>query len=102
MAATLFLRIATLAAEGAHQPPLNRLTSREHEIVLLIEEGLSNKQIARRPQIEVATVKNHVHHILEKLGVAGRGEAAARLRAEVGRTDDEQVGTDAAGSPAIP
>jgi DNA-binding NarL/FixJ family response regulator len=87
MAATLFRRIATLAAQGASEPPLNTLTSREHEIVLLIDEGLSNKQIASRLQIEVTTVKNHVHHILEKLRVGARGEAAARLRAEVGRTD---------------
>ena len=92
MAAALFRRIATLAAQGAREPPLHRLTSREHEIVVLIEEGLSNKQIAHQLQIEVTTVKNHVHHILEKLGVAGRGEAAARLRADVGRTDP--VGAD--------
>lgn len=99
MAATLFRRIATLAAQGAPAPPLNTLTSREHEIVLLIDEGLSNKQIAHRLQIEVTTVKNHVHHILEKLSVGARGDAAARLHAEVGRTDAQPVGTDVAGAP---
>jgi two-component system, NarL family, nitrate/nitrite response regulator NarL len=83
MAAALFLRIATLAAQGKNEPSLSRLTPREHEIVLLIEEGLSNKQIARRLQIELTTVKNHVHHILEKLGVGGRDAVAAWLREEI-------------------
>jgi two-component system nitrate/nitrite response regulator NarL len=44
------------------------------------DEGLSNKQIAARLCIELATVKNHVHNILEKLHVSRRGEAVARLR----------------------
>jgi two-component system, NarL family, nitrate/nitrite response regulator NarL len=84
MAAVLFRRIGALAAKLVPEPALGCLTSREHEIGLLIEEGLSNKQIAERLQIEVPTVKNHVHHILEKLGVTARSEAAARLRAEAG------------------
>jgi DNA-binding NarL/FixJ family response regulator len=82
IAAVLFQRVAALAAERAPQPVLARLTLREREIALLVEEGLSNKQIARRLQIEVPTVKNHVHHILEKLHVRRRVEAAARLRAD--------------------
>jgi two-component system, NarL family, nitrate/nitrite response regulator NarL len=56
------------------------LTSREREVVKLIAEGLANKEIAARLCIEVATVKNHVHNILEKLQVSRRDEAAARLR----------------------
>jgi two-component system nitrate/nitrite response regulator NarL len=56
------------------------LTRREREIVALIDEGLSNKEIARQLVIEVATVKNHVHNILEKLCVESRGEAAAAIR----------------------
>jgi two-component system nitrate/nitrite response regulator NarL len=58
----------------------DRLTPREIEIVGLIDEGLSNKQIAGRLSIELATVKNHVHSILEKLEVDRRAEAAARVR----------------------
>jgi two-component system nitrate/nitrite response regulator NarL len=42
-----------------------RLTPRERSIVTLIDEGLSNKEIAARLGIELGTVKNHIHHILE-------------------------------------
>jgi two-component system nitrate/nitrite response regulator NarL len=56
------------------------LTVRESQVAELIAEGLSNKEIAARLFIEVATVKNHVHNILEKLGVDRRFDAVARLR----------------------
>ncbi len=79
--AAMFRRLTALAAEERHtQGQLARLTARETEILRLIDEGLSNKEIARRLQIEIPTVKNHVHHILEKLRVHRRGEAAARAR----------------------
>jgi two-component system, NarL family, nitrate/nitrite response regulator NarL len=80
MAATLLRRVATLAADQAAPLPEHRLTARELEIIELIDEGLTNKEIAARLTIEVATVKNHVHNILEKLEVRGRAEAAARVR----------------------
>jgi DNA-binding NarL/FixJ family response regulator len=51
------------------------LTPRELEIVGLIAEHLSNKQIARRLSVSLFTVKNHVHNIVEKLQVSGRYEA---------------------------
>jgi DNA-binding NarL/FixJ family response regulator len=80
VAAEAFRRLADLSAGSpAASPP--RLTARESEIVELIDEGLSNKQIARRLYITIATVKNHVHNVLEKLQVERRGEAAATLRA---------------------
>lgn len=64
------------------------LTEREAQVAELVAEGLSNKAIASRLSIELATVKNHVHSILEKLRVHSRGEAAAKLRPTgVGRTD---------------
>jgi DNA-binding NarL/FixJ family response regulator len=56
------------------------LTTREAQIAELVADGLSNKAIASRLSIELATVKNHVHRILEKLRVHSRGEAAAKLR----------------------
>jgi DNA-binding NarL/FixJ family response regulator len=78
--ASLFHRVAALAAAHRASPASPNLTARELEILTLVDEGMSNKQIARRLCIEVATVKNHVHHILEKLQVHRRGEASAYLR----------------------
>jgi two-component system, NarL family, nitrate/nitrite response regulator NarL len=79
VAGTLIRRLAWRAAVGGTLAP-SPLTARESEIVRLIDEGLSNKEIAVRLGIEVATVKNHVHNLLEKLRVHRRSEAAARLR----------------------
>jgi DNA-binding NarL/FixJ family response regulator len=70
------VRAAARSAEG----PGPALTAREIEIGRLIEQGLSNKEIAQRLHIELPTVKNHVHRILEKLGVHRRAEAAVRIR----------------------
>jgi DNA-binding NarL/FixJ family response regulator len=53
-----------------------RLTPREQEVLALIELGWSNKQIARHLGIEIRTVKNHVHNLLDKLRVSRRAEAA--------------------------
>jgi two-component system nitrate/nitrite response regulator NarL len=64
-----------------HLPAAADLTPREAEILGMIETGLSNKAIARNLRIELGTVKNHVHNILEKLNVRGRNEAAHRVRA---------------------
>jgi DNA-binding NarL/FixJ family response regulator len=55
------------------------LTSRELEVLGLIGQGLTNQEIAEKLVIEIGTVKNHVHSILEKLNVGSRGEAAAYL-----------------------
>jgi DNA-binding NarL/FixJ family response regulator len=80
LAATLLRRVTTLAADRRRDPPSAGLTPRELEIVDLIDDGMSNKQIAQRLCIGVPTVKNHIHNILDKLGVKRRGEAAARVR----------------------
>jgi DNA-binding NarL/FixJ family response regulator len=56
-----------------------RLTSRELEVLQYIGEGLTNQEIAARLVVEVGTVKNHVHSILEKLNVSSRDEAASYL-----------------------
>ena len=55
------------------------LTSRELEVLELIGNGLTNQEIAKHLVIEIGTVKNHVHSILEKLNVSSRGEAATYL-----------------------
>ncbi len=54
-----------------------RMTRRELEIVALIAEGLSNKEIAQRLNIATYTVKSHVHNILEKLALRSRLQIAA-------------------------
>lgn len=56
------------------------LTSRELEVVALIEMGMSNKMIAKELSIGLQTVKNHVHNILEKLQLSRRTEAARYAR----------------------
>ncbi len=81
VAAALMRRLASLARSWADADPIEPLTRREREILGLIDDGLSNKQIAQRLRIELPTVKNHVHHILGKLGVHRRAEAAALARA---------------------
>ena len=78
--AAMARRLSELTHGGASPPRENTLSSRELEVVLLVEQGLTNKEIALRLRIEAATVKNHVHHILEKLSVHHRREAAAQLR----------------------
>ncbi len=85
-AAVLQRRVAVLAQERRRAPVATvesvvaRLTAREFEIAGLVEQGLSNKEIAGRLCIELPTVKNHVHRILDKLEVRRRAEAAALVR----------------------
>lgn len=59
---------------------LDPLTEREHEVLALIEQGLTNREIAERLFLEVGTVKNHVHHILRKLRLSDRQSAADYYR----------------------
>jgi DNA-binding NarL/FixJ family response regulator len=77
--ATLMRRVAVLS-QNSPTGTVGGLTSRELEVVELIEQGLSNKEIAAQLSIAVTTVKNHVHSILEKLKVHRRGEAAWLVR----------------------
>jgi len=79
LAALLCDRVAVLAGaeQGQRSSPL---TPREREIADLVAEGLSNKEIALELRIGPATVKNHIHSILDKLSVARRSGIAARLR----------------------
>lgn len=76
VAFSLFSRLAQLSV---HQKPngtngTKHLTSREIEVIDLIAEGRSNKEIAGLLFISVSTVKNHVHNILEKLNLQHRLE----------------------------
>jgi DNA-binding NarL/FixJ family response regulator len=82
IAGLLFSRLAERARERERrqQPGMMHLTRREIEVVALIEKGLSNKEIAVHMRIELQTVKNHVHNILEKLQLGSRREAARYAR----------------------
>jgi len=56
------------------------LTRREEDVLRLIGEGLSNKEIARELTLSVATVKHHVHHVLDKMKLQRRAQAMRRVR----------------------
>jgi RNA polymerase sigma factor (sigma-70 family) len=58
------------------EEPLERLTPREREVLVLLGRGFPNKQIASELGLAEKTVKTHVGHVLEKLGVADRTQAA--------------------------
>jgi DNA-binding NarL/FixJ family response regulator len=78
IAGILLRHVASLAGERErreHRPV--HLTRREAEILSLLGYGMTNKQIARELSIELPTVKNHVHNILEKLDVSSRVQAVA-------------------------
>jgi len=82
MTASLFSRIAELADERMPSKSHGsiKLTARELEIINLIAEGLSNKEISQRLFIETQTVKNHIHNILDKLQLHNRLEAVQYAR----------------------
>ncbi len=67
--------VDTLAAEGG-QEPLDRLTPREREVLVLVGRGFPNKRIAQALGLSEKTVKTHVGHVLAKLGVSDRTQAA--------------------------
>lgn len=67
---------AAPADPGTATPPLEFLTRRERQVLPLIAEGLQNKRIADRLSMSEHTVKLHVHHIISKLNVRNRTEAA--------------------------
>lgn len=83
VAALLMSRVSELAQESSETEDtldvVVELTPREREILTLIGQGLSNQEIATQLVIEVGTVKNHVHNILEKLNVSSRRDAASFL-----------------------
>jgi DNA-binding NarL/FixJ family response regulator len=56
------------------------LTRREGEVLTLLGDGLSNKEIGNELCLSVATVKHHVHHVLEKLKLPRRAQAMRRVR----------------------
>ncbi len=76
---SLFSQIVEHATRATKGNPFRsvKMTNREREVVALIAEGLSNKEIASRLDLATDTVKTHVHHILEKLALHTRLEIAS-------------------------
>jgi len=68
---------ALVAVSGGQKQPESPLSSREKEVLKLIAEGCTNKEIAQALVISEHTARNHVVHILDKLGLSRRSEAAA-------------------------
>ncbi|HEX8945613.1 MAG TPA: response regulator transcription factor [Gemmatimonadaceae bacterium] len=83
MTESLFSQIAMAAAgPRGHERVLEdvRMTRREREVIELIGEGLSNKEIAQRLNIASHTVKSHVRNVMEKLALHTRLQIAAYVR----------------------
>jgi DNA-binding NarL/FixJ family response regulator len=70
-----FRRLHYLAGEQKEPPPAS-LSDREREVLRLVVEGNSNKEIARHLGVEISTVKSHLHNAFEKIGVQDRTQAA--------------------------
>ena len=81
---SLFTQIVEMVIKSKKEIPIEsiKFTNREREVVTLIAEGLSNKEIAERLFIATHTVKSHVHNILEKLALNSRLQIAVFARSE--------------------
>ncbi len=71
-----YTRVAKSLPDVLPDEPRERLSARELDVLALIVEGLTNKEIANRLILSPDTVKNHVVHIIQKLGVSDRTQAA--------------------------
>ena len=82
MTESLFSQIAKAADAQGHEQVLEdvRMTRREREVIDLIGQGLSNKEIAQRLNIAAHTVKSHVRNVMEKLALHTRLQIAAYVR----------------------
>jgi two-component system, NarL family, response regulator LiaR len=76
LAPAIAARLVAAIAQPAGARPTQRLTPREREVLALIGRGLPNKRIARELGVSEKTVKTHVGHVLAKLGVTDRTQAA--------------------------
>lgn len=82
--------------QGGKPDGLRLLTKREEEVVRLLADGLQNREMARKLKLSEHTVKNHLFHIFDKLGVSSRVElvlyAASntnRMRVPSGQRDEQ-------------
>jgi two-component system, NarL family, nitrate/nitrite response regulator NarL len=89
--ANLVQRLSSVVAQRPTLRVSTRLTAREVDVIRLIGQGLSNKEIARELCIALPTVKNHVHSVLEKLQVRRRGDAVSAMREGVWAASSARV-----------
>jgi len=96
IAATLMQRVSEFSQAftqiGALPPDSLNLTQREIEVLEMVQQNLTNQQIAERLVIEIGTVKNHVHNILNKMGVGSREDAANLMSMIGGRKGTTEQG----------
>ena len=74
-------RPAAMTPPASLPSPFEPLSEREHEVLQLVAEGLSNQQIAQHLVLSLHTVKLHVKHLLAKLGATNCTQAVTRARA---------------------
>jgi len=74
-------------ASASGDAPMRRLTQKERQVLDLVGEGLTNRQIAERLGLAEKTIKNHISHLLQKLEMEHRTQAALYVSR---RHDDEQ------------
>jgi DNA-binding NarL/FixJ family response regulator len=78
VAAGLLRHIASQAKSRGYAEVPVQLTPREHDVLRLLQAGMTNKEIARALDLRLSTVKNHVHNLLAKHGASGRSQVAAQ------------------------
>ena len=80
---TLFRFVAQMAKEARASGPASRpeLTLRQQQLVSLVAQGLTNKEIASRLNLSEFTVRNHIHRILKQVDAESRSEAVDVIRA---------------------
>jgi DNA-binding NarL/FixJ family response regulator len=81
IAAILLRRVYAMVGQQNPESKNPELTDRETQILQMLEEGLTNQQIASRLSVSIHTVKNHAHSLFTKLGVNSRAEAVTTYRA---------------------
>ena len=80
LAARLLTEMRLRPPAALADDPLSKLTAREEQILRLVAEGMSNKEVGRKLSLQEKTVKHYMTRILEKLHVRNRTEAAILLR----------------------
>jgi len=80
--AAIVRRLNEVGERSGARERTTAVSPKEAQVLPLLEQGLTNKEIAQRLGVEESTVKNHVHNILRKFGVHQRGEAVKRYRNE--------------------